>query len=452
MIPSIIVRRSLSVTGLWLALALGTALSPLAEANAQDQSQLVDYIVAVVGDTMILRSELEEYVLDLQAQRIPVPDPDSPERPAFMQQALERMVADLLIIVAAQKADVIVGDDEVDEIVDQQLAAIHRQFPSQLQFEQALAGRGLTLVEFRLRLSQRGRAQIMAQRYLEREVSMVNPIPVSEEEIEEMWEAQKTGLGPKPASVTLKQVIITTQPSDDARLLARDEAERALSRARSGEDFTRLAREYSDDSASREAGGDLGWVQRGLLVSEFEDALWAMQPGEISELVITGFGYHIIKLERVRGDDRQARHILIRPEVMDADEAEAREQADSVSVALRAGADVDSLIQLYGDPSERSTLTQFPQEQLPEYFRMALGDAQPGDVVGPIALSSPGMPPKWSVVVLLDLSPAGEWVLDDYREVIRQQLQQQAMIQKVVDGLREQTYVDLRLENYSSSQ
>ncbi len=438
------VRRNLIVTiGLGMLL-LSPALA--SKSSAQDQSQLVDYIVAVIGDTMILRSELEEYILDLQAQRIPVPPPESPERPAFLEQVLDRMVADLLIIVAAQKADIIVGDDEVDQLVDQQLAAIRRQFASQLQFEQALAGRGLTLVEFRLRLTQRGRAQIMAQRYLEREVSMINPIPVSEEEIEEVWEVQKSTLGPKPASVTLKQVIISTEPTDDAGLLAREEAEQALSRAIAGEDFTRLAREYSDDAASRESGGDLGWVQRGLLVPEFEEALWAMRPGEISDIVETGFGYHIIKLERVRGDDRQARHILIRPEVLDADIEMARQLADSVAAGLRAGADVDSMIQAYGDPNERSTLTQFPQEQLPELYRRALANAQPGDAVGPIELRQPGMPPKWAVVVLIDLSPAGEWELNDYREVIRQQLQQQAMIQKVVDGLREQTYVELRLE------
>ncbi|HSG80769.1 MAG TPA: peptidylprolyl isomerase, partial [Gemmatimonadota bacterium] len=262
---------------------------------------------------------------------------------------------------------------------------------------------------------------------------------------------QKASLGPKPATITLKQVIVTTRPSEDALLLAREEAQQALARARSGEDFARLAREYSDDTGTREGGGDLGWQQKGDLVTEFEDALWALSPGQISDIVETEYGYHIIKLERVRGNDRQSRHILIRPEVTDADRQRTQALADSVAASLRAGADIDSLIQRYGDPRERSTLTEFPQDQLPEYYRVAMQGAQPGDVVGPIELATPGRPPKASVVKLLEYTPAGEWSLDEYREVIRQQLQQQKMIERIVDQLREQTYVELRLDNYSAT-
>jgi peptidyl-prolyl cis-trans isomerase SurA len=436
---------------LWLAAAFAALSATPSEADAQNQAQLVDHIVAIVGDTIILRSELEEYVLDLQAQRIPIPPPDSPDRPEFMQQALERMVADLLIIVAAEREEIVVGDDEVSQMVDQQLAGIRRQFQTQLQFEQALAGRGLSLVEFRLRLSQRARAQLMARRYLEREVSMVNPVPVSEDEILEVWEVQRTALGPKPATVTLKQVIISTEASETERLAAREEAQQALSRARSGEDFARLAREYSDDPGTRDDGGNLGWQQKGNLVAAFEDALYALQPGEISDIVETSFGFHIIKLERVRGNDRQSRHILIRPEITDADQETARQLADSVARAVRAGVDVDSLIMAYGDPAERATLTRFPQEQLPDYFRLAIEGAGPGDVVGPIELDAPGLPAKFSVVKLIEFSPAGEWTLDDYREVIHQQLEQQKMIDKVVEGLRELTYVEFRMGEYSET-
>jgi peptidyl-prolyl cis-trans isomerase SurA len=434
---------------LWLATAL---LSPFASPlEVRAQTQLIDHVVAIVGDTVILRTELEEEILDLEAQRVAVPPVDSPQRVEFVRQVLERMVADLLIIVAAQEAEIIVSDDEVDQVVDQQLVAIRRQFPTQIQFEQALAGRGLTLVEFRMRLSQRARAQLTARRYLEREVSMVNPTPISEDEILEVWELQKESLGPKPATISLKQVIISTQPSEDAKLVAREKAEQALARARSGEEFARLAREYSDDIGTRESGGDLGWQQRGDLVTEFADALWSLAPGQISDIVETEYGYHIIKLERVRGNDRQSRHILIRPEVTDADRRRTQTLADSVAASLRAGADIDSLIQRFGDPRERSELTDFPQEQLPDYYRLALQGAQPGDVVGPIELAAPGRPPKASVVNLLAYNPAGEWSLDEYREVIRQQLQQQKMIENIVDDLREQTYVELRLDNYSAT-
>jgi peptidyl-prolyl cis-trans isomerase SurA len=407
----------------------------------------VDGIVAIVGDTAITWSELQEYVFRFQAQGIPVPE-DPEQRMRFMRDALDQKINETILLVHAAREGITVTDAEIEGVVEERITAVRRRFRTEAEFEQALRSEGTDPADYRMRLGTQARAELTIQRYLQRKVSELQPVAVSEQEIRDRFEAQRQYLGSKPASVTLSQVVIPTRPSDDARLRADERAQQALSRAQSGEDFARLAREYSDDAATREAGGDLGWVRRGQLLPEFEEALFSMRLGEVRGLVETSIGHHIIKLERARGNERQARHILIRPETTPADGQRAAALADSVAAALRAGADLDSLVRTYGDPGEQSRLTGFALDRLPEAYRARLQGAAEGAVLDPFELSAAPTMSKWFVVRVERIDPGGEWTLDDLRERLRLQIQEETMIGKVVERLKDQTYIALRLDAY----
>ena len=437
-----------AVALLVLGLGLCVSAAPSQTAVPQQPSELVDHIVAIVGDTVVLQSELQEYVIALQARGARVPE-DPEQLNEFMQQLLTQKVDQVLLVIHAQREGITVSDSEVEEAVDGQLATIRQQFDSEVEFQQALRSRGITSAEFRIQLSEQARTELLFQRYLQQKASQAQPVPVSEDEIRARFEAQRQALGSKPAMVSLKQVVISTRPSDEAALIARERAEQAFSRARAGEDFAQLALEYSDDLATRERGGDLGWVERGQFLPKFEEALFMMRADQISDIVETAIGYHIIQLERIRANERLARHILVMPEYTDADADRARQLAEEVAAALRRGADMDSLITRYGDPDERSTLTDRPREALPEDYREAIEGAQEGDVIGPLRLAVPGLPGvnKWVVAELTDVSAGGEWTLDDVREHFRLQIQQEKTIQKIIDDLRESTFIEVRLES-----
>lgn len=438
--------RRLLIGSLWLTSAIGLLASTVRPAAAQDPSQMIDRIVAVVGDTAILQSELQELVFRLQAQGVQIPD-DPQQLDAFLKQTLDTKINEVLLVIHAEREGITISDGEVSDLVDDQIASVQRNFRSQIEFEQALASEGITSAEFRIRITEQTRSQLLAQRFLQSKMGTLQPVPVSEEEILAQFEMQKASLGPKPATVTLKQVVLTPKPSEESRRAAQEEAEQALGRARAGEDFAQLASQYSDDPGSKDNGGQLGWVSQGDLVSEFGDALFSMRVGDISDVVETTFGYHIIKLERVRGNERSARHILIAPDMTPEDTARAHRLADEVAAALISGADIDSLNRLYGDPTERASLTSFPQDRLPEGYLAAIQGASAGEIVGPFSMEVPGITGgKWIVVDLISLSPAGEWTLDDVRDSLRQQLEQDKMIQRVVQDLREKTYIDVRFE------
>jgi peptidyl-prolyl cis-trans isomerase SurA len=443
-------KAGLRAAGLaWLALCAAAA-QPQSAAAQQESQQLVEGVVAVVGDTVVLWTELQEWVIErAQTQGIQVPrDPEALRR--FMQEALDDKINEVTIYVNAVRAGITVSDREVNDAVDNQYSQFRRRYSSDAEFEQAvLASRGMTTAAFRIWLTQRTRVNLVTQQFLQQQYSRTQPIPVSEAEIREVFEQQRASMGTRPATVSLKQVLIAPQASEEAKLAAQERAEQVLSRLRAGEDFAQVAREVSDDLATRESGGDLGWVRQGQLLPEFEDVLFRMRPGQVSNIVETSVGYHIIKLERVRGSERQARHILIRLQVTEQDAEAAREVAEQVAAALHEGADIDSLIDAHGDPSERSTLTDYPQNQLPQAYQNAIAGAAAGDVVGPFLLvSEMGGSGKWVVAQISELRPAGEWTLDDARDLLRQQIEQNKTVVKIIDDLRAATYIETRLDRF----
>jgi peptidyl-prolyl cis-trans isomerase SurA len=424
------------------SVALLFATPVVAQQGVQQQRQLVDRVVAVVGDTVLLLSDVQAEIQQLQAAGRELPD-DERARAQIVAQLVDSRVNDLVLLTAAKEAGVQVRDDEVANMVDQQVRQAQSQFRTEAEFRQALAGSGMTLEHYRQVIGQQYRAQATTQRFLQQRLTGAIRPAVSDAEIRQVFEVQRGQLGDRPATVSFQQVLLEVRPSEVARTDARQRAQQVLDELRGGANFEVLARRFSEDPGSREQGGDLGWFRRGRMVPAFENTVWAMRPGETSGIVETDFGYHIIRLERIRGTERQARHILIRPEVSEADLQRAWERADSVASAARAGTPFSELIRRYPTTGE-NRLDRIPLDRLPPVYGNVLGQAEAGQIVGPFEEEGP-MGSHWVVARVTERAAAGEWTLDDVRDQIRERIQEQRMVEDLVADLRRTTYVNVML-------
>ncbi|HEX7242571.1 MAG TPA: peptidylprolyl isomerase [Longimicrobiaceae bacterium] len=404
---------------------------------------LVDRVVAVVGDTVLLFSDVQDEVNQLRAAGQPVPaDPE--EQAVMVRQIVNARVDELVALQAAKLAAIEVSENDVAPTVDQEIAQIRQRFPTEAAFREALAQSGYTPEEFRAFRIEQNRNRALVQRYVaQRRTQVVRPA-VTEEEIRALFESQRSRLGQRPATVSFEQVVVEPVASDSAKSEARRKLEQALTELRGGADFEVLARRYSEDS-TKERGGDLGWFRQGQMVRPFDQVVFALRPGDVSGIVETVFGYHLIKLEKVRSGERQARHILVRPVVTDADRERARERADSVATAARAGASRATLAARYDTPDDRRYASDAPLDQLPPAYGPALQGVAAGTVAGPFQVEGGANGVQWAVIKVTERREAGDYTLEEFRDQIRENIQEQKVQQLILAELRQKTYVRINL-------
>lgn len=427
-------------------IALAACLAAAAPAAAQTpaEPEVLGYIVAIVGDSVVTNLDLEEALLGWESQTRQTRPTDPAQRIALARELLQGRIDQLLLLQAAVRDTTVrVADDQINSQVDERITQLQQQLGGAAGLERELAASNLTLQAFRQTLFGQLRRDALINAYMQRLLSLRKPPAVSDEEIRRFFEENRGQIGELPASITYSQVLIPVTPSDTALERMRLKADSILLRAREGEDFATLARQYSEDEGSGQLGGDLGWFRPGSMVAEFERAAFSLRPGEISPPVRTQYGWHIIKLERIRGPERQARHILLRPPVTEADAERARVLADSVAALLRAGGDPERLASQYGDTERPTRVGPAARDSLPEPFRTQLTDVQERQVVGPFQGDFPEGS-KWIVVRVEDLGEAREATVEDYRLVIQQRIARQKLIDEILQELRRRTHIEIR--------
>ena len=425
--------------------ALGGVRRAAAQSTARDRP--VDRIMAIVGTTPILASQVEEQLVLAQSQGAKVPE-DSAGREAARRQVLSQMADEELLVQQAERDTTIkVTEQEVQDAVEQTVQNVRKQFASIPEFQTQLRAAGfVSEEEWRRWLADQQRRAILQQRLIEglKQRGKLKPISPTDAEMREFWESSRAQQPKRPAAISFRQIVIVPKADPDANARALHLSDSLVAALRRGAVFGDVARKFSADSASREQGGELGWFRRGVMVKEFEDVAFHLRPGAISDVVGTEFGYHIIQVERVQPAEILARHILIQPTISAAQIAIARRQADSVHDALAHGASFDTLARRYADPSEPKLADALPVSQLPPDYDKAIGpDTIPGlKRVFEVGIGSPR--PRFVVFELMRRLPEGELGFDEVKDRIREALGQQLAIKHHLDLLRRTTYVDVR--------
>jgi len=433
-----------------LALAGATGLGAQVEEQGRTTppaDQIVERILAVVGDSVVLMTQIDEQIMRLRAQGAAIPI-DVEGLDEVRGELLDQLVNELLVVQEAIRDTLIVVEDaEVEERVTEDLAQRVRAFGGQSALLQALSAQGMTMAAYREMLKTQVRRSLLRDQYLQRRSQSLSSIIVPEEEVRAFFDAQRETIGQRPPTVTFAQLVFDPTPSDTAVDLARVEAEAIRARALEGEDFAELARRNSDDSGSQQLGGDLGWFRRGNMVPEFEDEAFTLGEGEIGDLVETAFGFHIIKVERRRGGEVNARHILIQPEVLPGDINRARILGMELRGRIEAGESIADLRETYGNLDVPDTMAAVPMDQLgelPPGFDAALENAEPGMLSGPLEYEAQGQS-HFAIIQVVEVREEGAYSYEDVEDQIRSRLREQILMEQIISDLREKAYIDIRM-------
>lgn len=436
-----------------IALA-ATALAAATSLEAQKPVNVpVDKVVAVVGQYPILWSDVLEELSQRRASGLQVPE-DSVAQLALARTIIDEMI-DVEVMVQRAKTDtsITVADADLSTTVDQQLKKLRDQFKSELELATALKSGGFgSTEEYKRWLTDQARRRALQERLvakLKQSGKMVT-VAVSEDEISEAFGRERERLPKRPATVTFRQIVVPTEASATAKKVAYARAESIYKDLSSGGDFEKIAKRVSDDSGSAVQGGDLGWSRRGSMVPAFDQMMFLLPPGQISPIVETQFGYHIIRVDRVQPAERKARHVLIKPKYDSSDVALARLRADSVLVLWEKGTSFDTLVARYHDVASdeaKGVLEPFERTRLPESYQKAFATHKNGDFVAPFAVEDKqrGVP-KFVISQLVNVVNEGEYTVQDLRNQIREQLTQEKSYRRLLDGLRKETYVAILLD------
>jgi len=277
-------RRGTGATATALGLA---ALAVLAPGVAR--ARVVEKIAAVVGDSVVLASEVEEKAAVLLADVAHIPDPDkrAARAAALRHEVLDRLIDDELILQQAAELKLSISSEQVDASIEE----IKKQNNiDDDQLREALKSQGMTMGAYRADLKR----QLLRFRVLN--VAVGSRVNISDDEVKAYYDRHMKDMA--NVQVRASHVFIAIPSGADATMVneKQAQAQKVLERAQAGEDFAKLARELSDDAATRADGGDLGYFGKDMLPKAIEDMVFAMKPGEIRGPVRADRGFHVIKL------------------------------------------------------------------------------------------------------------------------------------------------------------
>jgi peptidyl-prolyl cis-trans isomerase SurA len=423
-------------TAMWAALMILLALNPV-----RSQQNVVDRIVAVVDKEIVTESDVQERITYAALQnRL---DPKSPE---LRRQVMENLIAEKLMLAQAILDSVVVTEEEVSKALDQQFQNFVKQAGSEQQLEK-IYGKPISRMkrEFRPEM----RKQMLIQRLRQQREANLS---VARREVEEFYESYKDSLPKVPEEVELSHIFIVPKADTSLENITRLRLNVLRDSIVAGGDFGDFARRYSQD-ANGANGGDLGWAKRGLaFVPEFEEAVFALKEKEVSPVVKTEFGFHLIQLLERRGESVHARHILLRTEKGPASDSAAIRLLSALRDSIIQGKSLAEYARKYSEDDDTKSiggdLGQISVDQLEPDFSSVVKNLKAGEISQPhrVALKNS----YGYQIVLLKKRVAGHSanLTDDFRRVEQMALyvKRNKINAEWIEEMKKNIYYDIRTQ------
>jgi peptidyl-prolyl cis-trans isomerase SurA len=404
----------------------------------------IDHIVAVVNGECITRQELNE-VLNLSIKQLQKQGIEPPSKEILEGQVLEREILTRVQLQLANEIGMTVGDTELEKSLNR-IANANKM--TKEEFYVLLGQEGISFDKFREEI----RNEMLLVRLKDREV--IKRIKISEGEVDNFLYSQEHSSG-NTDEYQLSHIMIRVpdQASPEKIDNRRQRAEEALAKLKNGDDFAQVAAEFSDAADALE-GGKLGWRQATQLPTKFSEILKPMPQNELTPIIQSSNGFHILKLHDRRGgeskesiviDQTHVRHILIRVNELTSDN-DARNRIVRLKERLDNGANFEELAKLHSEDASASTGGDLdwvsPGDTVPE-FEQSMDRLQPGGISDPVQSTF-----GWHIIQVLERRTkdvSNERQRQEATKTIRARKSDEAY-QEWVQQLRDRAYVEYRSE------
>ena len=409
--------------------------------HAVSQPKAIDRVVAVVGREALLQSDL-----DTQVERYVVDNRIDPATPGLQQTVLDAMINEKLLLgKALEDTTISVTDEEVTTELDALLAEKVQQAGSEKRLEE-LSGMPMS------RMKREFRDDMRKQLFIRKiQQAKFGDITVSRKEVEDFFTQNQDSLPKQAEELELYHIFKIPTLSDRAKTAVKEKAQKILDSIRAGGDFADFAKRYSDDKGSGAAGGDLNFVRRGEFVKEVEEVVFSLKEKEISDPVLSPFGYHILQLLERRGEQVHARHILFKIPEDTSSKSETIDFLKSLKDSMKNGMSFYELAKKYSDDKQTASvgglIGKYPVTQLDAAILSTVKNMNEGDVSDPVEVNQ-GSPKGYHIVYLKRRIPEHAMNLKDDWNRIEQvaiNFKRNGEYQKWIKQLRDEIYWDVRL-------
>ncbi len=436
-------------SGLSAAPRLTEQLESEPQPEPVSERQKVDGIAAVVGDEIILESDIDEelYLFNMRSGGQALTENNVLE---YRTSVVREMVDEMLLVAKARRDSILLSPGALDEELDRRITELEQRHGSPEALDAALASEGLSRVGLREIYREDIEKRLLAEQVVRREVH--GRIDVTWRDVEEYYEENASDVGTVPEAFHVAGIVSAPKVSEEVKRAAYDRLDAARAELDAGASFEEVAARYSDD-ASAARGGDLGWITRGMMVPEFEEAVFALAVGEVSGVVPSRFGFHIIRLDERDEERVRARHILARVTPGPDDVTRARARADSLRTMLVEGADFSAVAGGYSDDEASSArggdLGWFAPGDLDAEFETALRTLEVGGITE--ILEGDG---GFYILKLVEYEEPRTAELDEIRDQLKEYifgLRAEERFQELMEELRQEIFIDIRTELLDAS-
>ncbi len=405
------------------------------------QDKLLDGIAAIVDEEIILHSELTQFTIQLALQ-LKIDLQKEPEKFDELRRAtLENLITQKVLLSKAKEDTVIVEEQQVEEILNNQIQQWTQQLGSISKVEEYF---DMPIGKIKRQFQEDVRNRLMVERTQQ---MFVQTITITRQEVERFFRTMQDSLPEINEMVHIRVLLREVRAGGKGKEEAFKKISEIRDRIVNGEDFATLAKENSEDPGSVSAGGELGLIQRGDFVHEFEETAFKLKPGDISEIIETKFGLHIIKLIEKRGERINVRHILIQLKAGSSDAEKTREFLAAIKDSIQTEDDFIKMAEKYSHDATSNDnggdLGWFEVEglQIPE-FKKALEGLEIGGVSQPF-LTEFG----YFIIRLDEKREGGKLNLeDDWQQLEQFALNQKSSkkMQEWVEDLKTKIYIELK--------